>query len=171
MKDYDLKSIVQVISAASPSHLALVSFLVLPVVMNYWLETLIKAFPDISTCWKLSALLVLIGIYLFCLFWLVKENSKRKSLELKRDQIIGRLVSNNWKEIGFDSARKSLTTETRDEELIAVIEEFPKSLRYVRMRQRDKDNNFMKDENGIQMYKHGIGLVAANQVEIECDEA
>jgi len=29
----------------------------------------------------------------------------------------------------------------------------------------------MKDENGIQMYKHGIGLVAANQVEIECDEA
>lgn len=171
MKEYDLKSILQVISEASPSHLALVSFLVLPIIMNYWLETLIKAFPTISTCWKIFALSFLIGIYLFCLWWLARENSKKRALEQKRDQIIGRLVSNNWTQIGFDSARKSLTAETSDNEIISIIEAFPRSLRYVRMRQRDKEKELVKDEHGNQLYKHGIGLVAANQAEVESDEA
>jgi hypothetical protein len=170
MKEYDFKSIIQVISDASPSHLALVSFLVLPVVMNYWLETLIKTFPSISTCWKAGSLLLLVVIYLACLWWLVKENSKKRSIETKRDQIIGRLVSNGWTKIGFDSARKSFTSESNDEEIISVIESFPKSLRYVQLRQRDKDKKPVKDAQGNQLYIHGVGLVAANQVEVEEDD-
>lgn len=171
MKEYDFKSIIQVISDASPSHLALVSFLTLPIVMNYWLETLVKILPSISTCWKAGSLILLVVIYLACLWWLAKENSKRRSLELKRDQIIGRLVSNGWTKIGFDSARKSFTSESSDEEIISVIESFPRSLRYVQLRQRDKDKNLVKDAQGNQLYVHGVGLVVANQVEVEEDDA
>ena len=82
-------------------------------------------------------------------------------LEQRRDQIIGRIVSKGWKQIGFDSARKSLTsnTEVSDDEIIAVIEAFPKSLQYVKMRVKDKNKKLVKDEDGKQIYKHGLGLV------------
>src|SRR3970040_2301658 len=99
MKEYDFKGIIQIISEASPSYLALVSFLVLPIVMNYWLETIIKVIPTLSVCWKVLALVFLAGVYLFCLWWLVRDNNKRKLLERKRDQIIGRMISNGWTQI------------------------------------------------------------------------
>lgn len=170
MKDYDFKGIIQAISDASPSHLALVSFLVLPVVMNYWLETLTKAYPSISTCGRVVALMILLIIYLFCLWWLVRENENRKRLEIKRDQIIGRLVSKGWTKIGFDSARKALTANTTDEEIISIIEAFPKTLRYVQLRKLDNNKQPVKDADGKQLYKHGIGLVVSNQQEVEGDD-
>jgi hypothetical protein len=163
VKEYDFKGVIQAISEASPSHLALVSFLVLPVVMNYWLETLMKVLPELSTCWKVIALSFLVGVYLFCLWWLVRENEHQKRMERKRDQIIGRLVSNDWTKITFDSARKALTDETTDEEIISLIEAFPKSLRYVQVRKRDEQKNLVKDAEGKQVYAHGIGVVAAPQ--------
>jgi len=170
MKDYDFKGVIQVISEAAPSHLALVSFLVLPVVMNYWLETLLKALPSISTFGKAIALLVLLFIYLCCLVWLVRENGKRKQLEIKRDQIVGRLIAKGWTKIGFDSARKALTEGTTDEEIISVIEAFPKTLQYVQLRKIDNNKQLIKDAEGNQAYRHGVGLVVANQHEVEGDE-
>ena len=169
MKDYDFKGVVQAISDASPSHLALVSFLVLPIVMNYWLETLIKAFPEISSCWKLISLSLLVIIYLCCLWWLSKENSKRKRLELQKDQIIGRLISKGFTNVGFDSARKALTSKVSDEELIEIIETFPKSLRYVRLKKKDANGNFEKDDSGKQGYKPGVGLVSIKDENDEDD--
>lgn len=169
MKDYDFKSVIQAISEAKPSHLALVSFLVLPVVMNYWLETLLKAVPLISVSGKISALIFLLLIYLFCLGWLVKENAIQKQLELKRDQIVGRLVSNGWTQIGFDNARKALTGAATDEEIISILEAFPKTLRYVQLRKRDANRQLATDANGNQVYKHGVGLVIADQHEVEED--
>ena len=163
MKQYDFKGIIQVISEASPSHLAIVSFLVLPIVMNYWLETLVKAFPEISSSMKVFSLLILIAIYLLCLWWLAKENDHRKKLEQQRDQIVGRFISNNWTKIGFDSARKSLTEEVTDEQIISVIEAFPKTLRYIRMRERDDNRNPMKGSDGKYIYKHGIGLISPGE--------
>lgn len=169
MKEYDFKSIIQIISEASPSHLALVSFLVLPIVMNYWLETIIKVIPTMSVCWKLLALVFLAGVYLFCLWWLVRDNNKNKLLERKRDQIVGRMISKGWTQISFDSARKSLTSETSDQEIISVIEAYPKSLRYVQMRQRDDNKELIKDEHGKQSYKPGIGLVVNQYKRLEED--
>ncbi len=163
MKEYDFKGVIQAISEASPSHLALVSFLVLPVVMNYWLETLIKVLPELSTCWRVISLSFLVGVYLFCLWWLVRENEHHKRMERKRDQIIGRLVSNGWTKVTFDSARKALTDETTDEEITSLIEAFPKSLRYVQIRKRDEQKNVLKDAEGQQIYVHGIGIVATPQ--------
>jgi len=171
MKDYDFKGVIQAISDAAPSHLALVSFLVLPVVMNYWLETILKAYPAITTGWKIGSLGLLVIVYLFCLVWLVRENSTRKRLERMRDQIIGRLVTKGWTQIGFDSARKSLTGDASDEEIIAVIERFPTSLRYVRMRKRDKAKSLVKDAEGKQVYKHGVGLVATTPDDSDDEDA
>jgi hypothetical protein len=46
------------ISSASPSHLVLVSFLVMPVVMNYWIETISKTVSGITFGWRIIALVV-----------------------------------------------------------------------------------------------------------------
>jgi hypothetical protein len=169
MKEYDFKGVIQAIAEAKPSHLALVSFLILPVVMNYWLETLLKAFPLMATSWKISALILLLLIYFFCLGWLVKENAHQKKLELKRDQIVGRLVSKGWTQIGFDTAKKAITKGATDNEIISIIEAFPKTLRYVQLRERDANRELVIDADGNQVYKQGVGLVSGGQHEVEGD--
>ena len=108
-------------------------------------------------------------IYLCCLWWLSKENSKRKRLELQKDQIIGRLISKGFTNVGFDSARKALTSKVSDEELIEIIETFPKSLRYVRLKKKDANGNFEKDDSGKQGYKPGVGLVSIKDENDEDD--
>jgi hypothetical protein len=161
MKDYDFKGILAALSEASPSHLALASFVVFPIVLNYWLEAILKLFPEMSTGCRLLALVVLVGIYIACLIWLAKESSRRKGLEVKRDLVLGRLSSNDWTEMGFDSAKKVLGEDTPDEKIHELIQAFPKTLRYVRMRIRDKDGNIQKDEKGNIQYKSGVGRVKA----------
>ena len=77
-----------------------------------------------------------------------------------RDQIIGRLVSNNWTMVIFGSARKSLIDEATDEEIISLIEAFPKSLRHIQIQKRDEQNNLAKDAEGKQICIRGIGIVS-----------
>ena len=161
MKDYDFKGVLTALSEASPSHLALASFVVFPVVLNYWLEAILKLFPEMSTGCRLLALVVLVGIYIACLIWLANESSRRKGLEVKRDLVLGRLSSNDWTEMGFDSAKKVLGDDTPDKEIHELIQAFPKTLRYVRMRIRDKNGNIQKDGNGNVQYKSGVGRVKA----------
>ena len=159
MKGYDYKGILNVLSEASPSHLALASFVVFPIVLDYWLQAILKLFPDMTTSWKVVALLVLVSIYAVCLIWLAKESSQKKALEVKRDLVLGRLSSNDWTEMGFDSSRKVLGEDISDKDIHEIIQAFPHVLRFVRLRVRDKDGNIQKDENGNTMYKSGIGRV------------
>jgi hypothetical protein len=133
VKDYDFKGILETISSASPSHLTLVSFLVIPVVMDYWIKTITETVPNISLVWKIVALIVLILIYIACLLWLARENQRTKQLKRKRDQIIAKMVANDWKRISFESAKAAITSPTTDEEIIAVIEAFPDALRFVNL--------------------------------------
>lgn len=161
MKDYDYKGILAALSDASPSHLALASFVVFPIVLNYWLEAILKLFPSMSTGCRLLALVLLVAIYLTCLIWLAKESSRRKQLEVQRDLILGRLSSNDWTEMGFDSAKKVLGESCPDEDIHKIIQAFPKTLRFVRLRVRDKDGNIQKDGMGKTQYKSGVGRVKA----------
>jgi len=153
MKEYDFRGIISVISQASPSHLALVSFLVLPIVLNYWLEALIKFFPTICLFWKVISFVFLILIYLFCLIWLSVENKSKKQQETYRNIVMGRLIANNWKSMGFDSARKALGEDFSDEQFATLIETFPDTLRSVRVR----DNSHIRKEGEKPLYKAGIG--------------
>jgi len=159
VSDYDFKGVVKAISDASPSHLALVSFLVLPVVMNYWLETIIKAFPAISTSAKLVSLSILCIVYLFCLGWLVKENNKKKLLDNRKDKIIGKIMSKGLTKIGFDKLDNVFSSLLTTEEITEVIDAYPKSLRFVRLKQK-KGAVYVKDDNNKQLYKPGVGLVS-----------
>ena len=162
MKDFDFKGIIQVITDAKPSHLALVSFLVLPLVMNYWLEALIKLFPTPTQEVKYIWLGLLSAIYVFCLVWLLIDNSIAKTLEMRRDQIASRLIANEWRSMSFESARKALTKEATDSVIMSVIEAFPKTLRYVRVKKKDGQKNYMRDADGDQIYIHGIGLIPSS---------
>lgn len=158
MKDYNYKGIIDALSSASPSHLALASFVVFPVVLDYWLQAILKLFPEISLCLKAVAFFGLVLIYISCLIWLAVESSQNRKLERKRDLILGRLSSNGWSEMGFDSARVVLGAECTDEEIHEVIEAFPRTLRFVKMRVRD-NGDIKNDANGNQIYKGGVGLV------------
>jgi len=161
MSNYDFKGVIQSISDASPSHLALVSFLVLPVVMNAWLETIAKAFPTITVCLKVVSLMALLVIYLLCLWWLVKENAKRKLLENRKDKIIAKIMSQGFTKIGFDKLDNIFTPSLSIEEITEVIGSFPKSLRFVRLKKKCIDTKVhLKDENGIKLYKPAVGLVS-----------
>lgn len=158
MSNYDFKSAIQAISDASPSHLALVSFLVLPIVMNNWLETIIQAFPKISTYLRIIALVALLIIYMFCLFWLIKENNKRNILKNRKDKIIGTIMSRGYTKIGFDRLDKIFTPELTIEEITEVIDTFPKSLRFVRLTKK-YNKEYIKDKAGNKTYRPGVGLV------------
>jgi len=149
MKDYDFKGVISAISDASPSHLALVSFLVLPIVLNYWLEAIIKFFPAIALCWKIVSFVFLVAVYLACLIWLSIENKETKQLEVYKNIVLGRLIANNWKSMGLDSARVVLGEEFSDEQFASLIEAFPDTLRSVRL----SDGS----EGGKKKYKAGIG--------------
>lgn len=110
------------------------------------------------------ALILLVLIYIACLIWLAKESAKKSALETKRDLILGRLSSNSWIEMGFDSAKKVLGEDCSDEEIHKVIQAFPKSLRFVRLRIRNGDNIIVKDEQGNDTFKAGIGMVKAERI-------
>ncbi|MCG7983337.1 MAG: hypothetical protein JAY90_11390 [Candidatus Thiodiazotropha lotti] len=153
MKDYDFKGVISAISDASPSHLALVSFLVLPIVLNYWLEALTKFFPTITLCWKIVSFIFLVVVYIACLIWLSVENKKKKQLETYKNIVLGRLIANNWKSMSFDSARKVLGEEFSDEQFATLIEAFPDTLRSARV----KDTTHKAKEGEKQKYKAGIG--------------
>lgn len=169
MKDFDFKGVIQVITEAKPSHLALVSFLILPLVANYWLEALMKLFPTPSQELKYTWLGFLGLTYVFCLGWLLYDNQKAKSLETRRDQIAGRMIANEWTKITFDSARKALTKKASDADIFAVIEAFPKTLRYLRLKKKDDNRKYVLDSEGKQVYVHGIGFLATSDAEQAVD--
>jgi hypothetical protein len=160
MKTEDFKGVISALSEASPSHLALASFAVLPFVLDFWLKTLLNIIPSLTSNEKIIAVCIVLLTYFMCLVWLAKENQKKKSLEKRRDIILARMITNDWIKIGFESAKKSLPKGTTDEDIVEVIEAFPRSLRYVKMRQRDENNQLVKDAEGKQLYKHGVGRVS-----------
>ena len=114
MKGYDYKGIIQAISDATPSNLVLVSFLVLPVILDYWIKLLSSIFTPFDTSSKILSLVVLVIIYALCIIWLAVENSNRKALEMKKDQILSRMLTNNWSKIGYDSAKKAVSLDITD---------------------------------------------------------
>jgi hypothetical protein len=102
-------------------------------------------------------------IYVFCLIWMAKESLNKTGLEVKRDLILGRLTSNGWTDMGFDSAKEVLGESCSDEEIHRVIQSFPKVLRNVRLRVRDSDGNIQK-KDGKTLYKAGVGLVKVENI-------
>ena len=152
MKSFDFKGIMSAISEASPSHLALVSFLLLPVVLNYWLDVWIEFFPSMTLGGKVFLCIVLIVIYLTCLIWLLVENKRKRQLETYKNIVMGRLIANNWKSMSFDSARKVLGNSFTDEQFAALIEAFPDTLRSVRL--EGKGGDVKKCTAGIGRYKY-----------------
>jgi hypothetical protein len=164
MKNYDYNGILEAISKASPSHLALVSFVVFPIVLDYWLQAILNIFPEITSCWKFIAFILLVLIYLGCLIWMAIESSRNKNLEIKRDLILGKLATNEWNDMGFDSAKKVLGEDCTDEKIHEVIQSFPLVLRLVQLRKKGKVGNIQKDDTGKTLYKSGVGLVKIESV-------
>ena len=146
MKASDYKGVLNALSEASPSHLALASFVISPIVLDYWLQSILKLFPTLDIFWKVVALVTLLIIYIFCLIWLAKESSIQSKLATKRDLILARLSSNGWKEMGFNSARVVLGKDCSDEEIHHVIQAFPRSLRFVSMRSLNPQDKPLKDD-------------------------
>lgn len=132
--------------------------MVFPVVLNYWIEAILKLFPDLSYFWKAVALVILVVIYIACLLWLAKDASKKRSLEVMRDLILGRLSSNSWTAMGFDSAKQVLDESCTDKDIHEVIQGYPKVFRFVKLKVPN-EKELLQDANGNFTYKPGVALV------------
>lgn len=163
MKDYDFKGIINSIKEASPSHLALVSLIVFPIILKFWLESINQIFPEITENWKAFFVILILILFVICIIWIANENLQKNKLRIIRDKIITRLISNNWRSMSFESAKKVLGEDFPDEKIVATIEEFPKILGYVRIKNKTKNGEHKKDEKGKQLYKAGVGRI--NQID------
>lgn len=158
MKNSDFKGILNAIKQASPAHLALVSLIVFPIILSYWLDSIGEFFPDMSVNRKENSVILIFSLFVICIIWIAIENRRKNKLRLTRDQIMTRLVVNDWKAMSFDSARKVLGHKFRDAKIEAAINEFPETLRLTRV--KDKTNgvhNLDKDGKGI--YKPAVGRI------------
>jgi hypothetical protein len=61
--------------------------------------------------------------------------------------------------MGFDSAKKVLGSDCKDEEIHRVIQSYPSLLRSVKLRVKDKVGKVEIDSSGKEKYKQGVGLV------------
>lgn len=159
MKDFDFRGLISSVKEASPSHLALFSLIIFPIILNFWVKTIKNLHIEISLLWKVILILVLLLLFIGCIFWITIENQRKNKLRLLKDKIITRLVANNWKSMSFESARKVLGKTCNDEMIVSVIEEFPTILRHVRIKDKDDNNNHKKDSNGKPIYKAGVGRI------------
>lgn len=159
MKDYDFKGIINSIKEASPSHLALVSLIVFPIILKFWLDSIDQIFPTMTIGWKVFSVIMIFLLFIICIVWIAVENVRKNKLRIIRDRIMTRLVANNWKSMSFESAKKVLGDDFPDEKIIATIEEFPKTLRNVRSKDKTKEGEHKKDESGKLKYKAGVGRI------------
>ncbi len=163
MKDYDFKGIINAIKEASPSHLALVALIVFPIIIKFWIESIMELFPDITNCWRIILIILILVLFLSSIIWIAVENKRKNELRVIRDKIMTRLLANNWKSMSFDSAKKVLGEDFPDDKIVATIEEFSRTLRHARLKDKNKNGEQKRDPNGNLLFKPGVGRI--NQID------
>ena len=157
MNELDPKNILASIKEASPSHIFLISFFILPFALKLWIDTIVGMFPNTSLCIKIILVIIIAFIYLIIIIWITIENQRKNKLKLFRDKILAKLIANNWRSISFNKAKNILGEETTDQEIISTIESFPKTLRLVKMKDMDENKIQRIDEDGNPKFIPGVG--------------
>ena len=132
MKEYSPAVILKAVKEASPFDLFLISFLLLPFVFNAWLGILDKLQATQSQkVWSLVAVLVL---YIVGLVTMLVGSTRTRKRETARDLILTYLQDKSYTMMGFDRVRERINSSYADDFLASVITEFPRQLRFARLK-------------------------------------
>jgi len=128
----DPKTILRTIKEASPFDLFLISFLLLPFVFDAWVDVLEKL--KFGLCAKYWSLGFVLAGYIVGVILMLVGNSRKKSREIARDQIIHYLTANDFEMMSYGCVRQNINRAFSDDFLETLIISFPNDLRKARLR-------------------------------------
>lgn len=132
MKDYS--ELLKVLKQASLFDVFVISFLLLPFILQAWIEVLTKlAFTDTGKHWSVGAVVTL---YVLGIVAMIAANSSRKKREVAKDQVIAYLQSKQFTFVSFERIRERINPSYKDAFLESLTTAFPQELRRAKL----KDN-------------------------------
>jgi hypothetical protein len=132
MDEDKASSMLTALRRARPLDLFLLSFLLMPFIVEKWSDVFAKwGMSANQTTWSLFFIFV---VYIVCVIALIYTSHRRQKAQLAKDQIIGYLQSNVITMMSNDRIRERLHSGYTDVYLLSVIREFPKELRFARLK-------------------------------------
>ena len=130
MKDYS--ELLKVLKQASLFDVFVASFLLLPFILQAWLEVLTKlAFTDTGKYWSVGAIVIL---YAFGIIAMIVANSRSKKREVAKDQMIAYLQSKQFTFVSFDKTRECINSNYNDVFLESLTTAYPQELRRAKLK-------------------------------------
>jgi hypothetical protein len=130
MKDYS--ELLKVLKQASLFDVFVISFLLLPFLLQGWLEVLTKlAFTDTERFWSVG---VIILLYVIGVIAMLVANNRNKKCEVAKDQVVAYLQSKQRTAVSFEKIRERISPSYNDAFLESLTTAFPQELRRARLK-------------------------------------
>lgn len=125
-------TIIKTIKEASPLDLFLLSFLLLPFVVDAWLRAIERL--EVGQTARYGVLIVVIIFYVLIVGAMLQRSSRARNRELARDQIIQYLTSKDFEMMSLKKVRKKINQAYTDKFLESLPEYFPNELRRAKLK-------------------------------------
>lgn len=153
----NIKSIFELAKNASSVQLIILSFLVLPFVIEQWLA-IFEMFPTLSG-YKGSVLIIVLLIFTILIIVAINKDKKLGTLLLAKNQIVNYLRANDFKVMSFDRVRDKFDACYTDAFLNEVINTFQTELRIAIMYKKDEDKQYILDADKNKIQIGAVGRV------------
>ncbi len=130
MKDYS--DFLKTLKQASLFDVFVVSFLLLPFVVQAWLDALDKL--SISITGKYWSVLAVVVLYIIGVIAMLVANGRTKKREVAKDQVVAYLQSKGFTYASFDRFRERINTGYTDKFLESLANSFPQELRCAKLK-------------------------------------
>ena len=127
----DPNSILKSLKEASPFDIFLISFLLLPVVVDAWINIMMyMTFEQRKIDFGIAAVIL---AYIIGIFLMYTGSSRTRNREIARDEIIQYLRSKDFEIMSFERVRKNINSSYSNEFLLSTIQHFPDNLRRAKL--------------------------------------
>ena len=128
----DPRTILKTLKEASPFDIFLISFLLLPFVVDSWLDVIEKlGFGDTARYWGVGLIIL---AYIVGIILMLQGSSRARNREIARDQIVQYLTAKDFEMMSFERVRKNINRAYTDEFLESLVEHFPNDLRKAKLK-------------------------------------
>jgi hypothetical protein len=128
----DPKTILTTLKEASPLDLFLVSFLLLPFIVDAWMGVLEKL--EFGLTEKLWAVVLVIIGYIVGVMAMLFGSTRARVREIARDQIIQYLNTKNFRMMSYERVRENINGAYSDTFLESLVTHFPNALRKAKLK-------------------------------------
>ena len=111
----------------------MISFLLLPFVFDAWLDVLERIGFN-AEVFQIASLVIILAAYSLGIIVALVGNSRQRSREVARDQIIEYLKRKNFEMVSFERIRKNINNVYSDDFLSALPIYFPDQLRRAKLK-------------------------------------